>query len=36
MQKVVCDRPRSNPLFSLNTAGYDAATVQSSDADRFL
>lgn len=36
MQKIVWDRPQSNPLLNLNTGGYDTATVQSSDADCFL
>ena len=29
VRKVICDRPQSSPLLSLNTAVYEAATVQS-------
>lgn len=36
IQKIICDRLHSSPLLSLNTAAYNAATVQSSAADYFL
>jgi hypothetical protein len=36
MPKIIFDHPQSDPFLSLNAAGYDAATVQSSDEDHFL
>lgn len=36
IQKFICDRPQIGPLLVLNTAAFEAATIQNNGTDHFL